>query len=107
MPPYQGEESIKYNHVQSERTTAQLPLVRSGSTNEPVDESTSIFNPSRSSSSRMQRELPNGVEIKRVSTALEFLDVVINVSAAIAGKDFEEKISTQRCSPGESHAQPV
>ena len=54
----------------------------------------------------MQRELPNGVEIKRVSTALEFLDVV-NVSTAIDGKDFEEKISTQRCSPGESHAQPV
>ena len=39
-------------------------------------------------------------------TALEFLDVV-NVSATIDGKDFEEKISTQRCSPGESHAQPV
>ena len=54
----------------------------------------------------MQRELPNGVETKRVSTALEFLDVV-NVSAAIDGKDFEEKISKQQCSPGESHAQPV
>ena len=55
MPLYQGEESIKYNHVESERTTVQLPLVRSGSTNEPVVESTSIFKPSRSSSSRMQR----------------------------------------------------
>ena len=53
----------------------------------------------------MQRQLPNGVETKRVSTALEFLDVV-NVSAAIDGKDFQEKISTQRCSAGESHAQP-
>ena len=31
----------------------------------PVDESTSIFKPSRSSSSRMQRELPNGAETKR------------------------------------------
>ena len=97
---------FKYNHVQSERMAAQLPLIRSGSTNEPVDESMSIFKPSRSSSSRLQRELANGVEIEWVSTALEFLDVV-NVSAAKDGKDFEDKISTQQSSPGESHAQPV
>ena len=52
MPLYQGEESIfKYTHVQSERTAVQLPLRRSGSTNEPVDESMSIFKPSTSSSS--------------------------------------------------------
>ena len=31
----------------------------------------------------------------------------MNVSAAIDGKDFEDKISTQRSSLGESHAQPV
>ena len=99
---------FKYNHLQSERMAAQLPLIRSGSnsTNEPVDESMCIFKPSRSSSSPLQRELANGVEIEWVSTALEFLDVV-NVSAAIDGKDFEDKISTQQSSPGESHAQPV
>ena len=87
-------------------TATNLRLISSGSPNGPVDESTSTFKPSRSSSSRTQRELPNGVEIKRVSAALEFLDVN-NVSAAIDGKDFEDKISTQRSSPARRKPRPA
>ena len=79
------KEEKKKKHV--DLVHDELPLVRSGSTNEPVDESTSIFKPSRSS---FQMGF-NGVGIPRRP---------FNISAAIDGKDFEEKISTQRCFAG-------
>ena len=54
-----------------------------------VDESTSIFKPLRSSSSRMQRELPNGVEFETV--------IVLNTqSQEICGHVVLMRISTSR-----------
>ena len=47
----------------------------------------------------------NGKDVKRVSTAFEFLNAV-KVSATTDRNDFKDKMSTQWSWPGESHARP-